>query len=66
MSLDLNIHNVVSLELSAPKEFEKDSFVTRKLTIEDANGQRVTLTLFGDTVDNLKASVGTSAIKLEV
>lgn len=64
--LDLNIHNVVSVELLAPKEFEKESFVTRKLVIRDAGGQRVELKLFGESLEDVTASVQTSAIKLEL
>jgi hypothetical protein len=68
--LDLNIHNVVSVELSAIKEFDEegitDAFTTRKLYIVDNKGQRTTITLFGGTGDDLKAKVSTSALTLDV
>jgi hypothetical protein len=67
--LDLNIHNVVSVELQETKKHggsEDYSFGTRKLVIKDANGQRVELTLFSDDLENLKAKVSTSALTLDV
>ena len=67
--LDLNIHNVVSVELNAPREFDangSEAFVTRKLVIMDANGQRTEITLFGADKGALQATVDTSAVSLKV
>jgi hypothetical protein len=67
--LDLNIHNVASIEIQEIKRHGGDadySFGTRKLVIMDEKGQRVELTLFSDDLESLKAKVSTSAITLDV
>jgi hypothetical protein len=67
--LDLNIHNVASIELSETRVHNSDpeyAFGTRRLVIVDEKGQRTELTLFSDNIDNLKAKVATSALTLDL
>lgn len=54
--MKMNIHDVASVELEKPQNF--NSFTSRTLIIRDANGVKYEITLFAADADALQVKLG--------